>query len=834
MASPLTQGNAALRAGQYAQAVRHFALGLLKADSQRLPWLSATLASSLLLARKRYRQERRAAGRLQVGISSWSLSENPAGRAHTLAVLYQDLAKQQEGEVVIDSVELIGSLFARRGRELWAPIRNTRIPVHSILVEDDARFMEQAIDLVSAHPYDLVHLAKPRFPNILFGLLYQLLWDARILLDLDDDELAFVRADQALPLARWLRTYQGFPPWDNLPGRPWTELALSLTQAFDGVSVANRALRQCYGGTIIRHARDPQQFQPSAQRRTQARAHWNINPEQPVVLFLGTPRRHKGVLETAEALARLNKSAGTQSQPLYLIAGRFPQSEKPTKDALEALHASGQLAVRLLDDQPFDKIPDLLAAADLAVFLQDPDARAARLQTPAKLSDALAMGLTVLAEPTPGLADLAEQGAFIPVNRDSLPGQLARALQAVRHNNESQSPPDPGPHPVFTRELSLQANRARLQALIHPAGSGPNAHIQSHPPSVEGRERGTRHDQGIASSQASAPPLNTLPPGGATERLPSDRGSQDKTETQEHLQRFASHPALGPLPRALINAEPRHRQGVSIIILSLDGAELLQRLLQSFSAHNSHQPIELIIIDHSQAPEAQAETLGVLQRFQPQLPIWPLPRGQNYSFSDSCNLAAGLARYPNLLFLNNDIHYCVDAIPPALRRLADPHIGLVGIRIDDDPERLPPGHRPSVQHLGIEFLWSKKRGYHHPRQIRHPSVSEVPLAPEPEDGKAQPAVTGAFLLCRKTDFDQLGGFSRAYDYGLEDIDLCLRMRRDLNKVSWCITGLALQHAESTTRRRDRTLTGERIKRNHEQFKAQWADQARHLTSHARS
>jgi hypothetical protein len=35
------------------------------------------------------------------------------------------------------------------------------------LIEDERAFMAQAIDLVSAHPADLVHLVKPRWPNIL-------------------------------------------------------------------------------------------------------------------------------------------------------------------------------------------------------------------------------------------------------------------------------------------------------------------------------------------------------------------------------------------------------------------------------------------------------------------------------------------------------------------------------------------------------------------------------------------------------------------------------------------------------------------------------------------
>lgn len=216
------------------------------------------------------------------------------------------------------------------------------------------------------------------------------------------------------------------------------------------LSVANRAFQQRHGGTLIRHARDLRLFQPNpsghphslVERRARSRARLNIRPEQQVVIYLGTPRRHKGLLETAQALAALNRSR--QAAPLdllYLIVGRFPPGTEVLKQALDALHASGALAIRMLDDQPFAEIPDLLAAADLCVLLQDPDA-AARAQTPAKLSDALAMGLRVLAEVTPGLADLAEQGAVIQMTREILAATLSETLAALAQRTEPT-----GPHP---------------------------------------------------------------------------------------------------------------------------------------------------------------------------------------------------------------------------------------------------------------------------------------------------------------------------------------------------------------------------------------------------
>ena len=465
--SPLVQGNHAQRNGQYAAAIRHYALGLVDETSHRSGPIAAQLAANLVRARGLYRRQARLeaapTGRgLQVAVACWSLSENPAGRAHTLASLYQDLAEQPDGGIA--QVCLIGSRFARRGRELWGPIRQEhRLPIHSVLVEDEADFMAQAIELVSAHPVDLVHLSKLRLPNLLFGLLYRLLWDARVLVDCDDDELAFVGAEQPQPLAAWLQTHQGLPPLRDLPGRGWTELAMSFVQAFDGVSVANRALQERHGGTILRHARDPRAFQSAgvgaAERRRRARARWQLRPAQQVIAFLGTPRAHKGLLETAQALASLNRAEPGRLDLLYLIVGGFPASEQGLQQTLDALHASGALAVRRLEDQPLAAVPELLAAADLIVLLQDPDSAAARVQTPAKLSDALALGLTVLAEPTPGLADLQEQGAFIPVTRATLVAALRTALEAGR----AQRTPPLAAHPVFERELSVQVNRARRQ-----------------------------------------------------------------------------------------------------------------------------------------------------------------------------------------------------------------------------------------------------------------------------------------------------------------------------------------------------------------------------------
>jgi hypothetical protein len=114
-------------------------------------------------------------------------------------------------------VRLLGSHFPQWGRELWEPIRGAvqqqGLPVHSFVVEHESGFVNQAWELVLQQPADLVHLSKPRLPEVVFGVLYK-------------------------------RLCHGLPePRERM--RPlWTRLAVDLDQRFDGITVANRPLQQ--------------------------------------------------------------------------------------------------------------------------------------------------------------------------------------------------------------------------------------------------------------------------------------------------------------------------------------------------------------------------------------------------------------------------------------------------------------------------------------------------------------------------------------------------------------------------------------------------------------
>jgi len=685
--------------------------------------------------------------RPKVAVCSWELAHNPAGRAYTLAQLYQAIA----------DVEIIGSIFPKYGRELWEPIRKISIPCHSFTVEDEGLFLEQAMNLVLTHPYDIVHLSKPRMPNILFGLLYKMVWDARVIVDIDDEELAFVKAETAIELEDFLKSQGQLPELKNLTGKKWTQIAVGLVKEFDAVTVSNPALKQLYGGQIIRHARDEKHFQPSSERRSQSRERLGISQDKKVVLFFGTPREHKGLAATAEALATLGRQ-----DVVFVIVGDFPDPSLKAK--LQAIQGVNYL---FLGNQPFDEIPDVLAVGDVCVLLQDGESPVSRFQIPAKLSDALGMGLTVLMSESVAVKDIVDSGAVIRVTEQDLGAALSRVLSDEAETQRLGSKAIE----LFAKEFSYAKNGSMLGLVL-------------------GSVMGGSTRQGLLSDRLNLlleglPSVSSILPGWGEQKIQS-------------------------------KALPKVEQGVSVIVLSLNGAALLDRLLSTFFAANTYFPVELIIIDHG----SEDNTAEVVVNQAVKGDVRYVNLGENFSFSDSSNYGAGLAKYPHLLFLNNDIVFTEDVLPLAVGKLDNSGIGAVGVRLDDNPSSLPQGKEAGVQHTGIKFVWNENRGYFQPEQIRHGSLKDY-LAQKGRDDFF-PAVTGAFLLCRKMDFDRLGGFSRNYDYGLEDIDFCLRLGRDLQKKCYCINQVSLQHLEGATRKQGNGQIREQIiEKNHRLFKSLW-------------
>ena len=435
-----------LRQANQAYRERHFSAAMLAyleaLDST--PGLANVLLANIRRTAEAY-QAQFAEGEIRrVGVCGWSLTHNAAGRAFTLAQLHQHSAE----------VELVGALFPRYGQSVWEPIRDSGIPVDVFKLGSTQDFIGPALRLVAAHPFQLVHLSKPRMPNILFGMLYKLLWNARVIVDIDDDELAFVGGSLAETPDLDSSGLGKLPKPHRLPGLPWTRIAVRIAPLFDAITVSNPTLKDWFGGQIVRHARCEKTFDPDGFDRAALRQAYGLPEQARVVLFLGTPRAHKGLVETAEALERLG-----QDDLCFLIVGSFGDDERWIVSKLESFK---RLHIRFLPNQPFEKVPELVALADVCLALQHPDSQVTIAQVPAKLSDALAMGKPVVATQNRAFSDLDLGDLACLTDLTNLEDQLRRALDAEQQSPEMAR----RRREKFLAEFSLAVNAQRVQKVV--------------------------------------------------------------------------------------------------------------------------------------------------------------------------------------------------------------------------------------------------------------------------------------------------------------------------------------------------------------------------------
>ena len=444
--SLLAEANRALVRGENHTAVRLY-VELLKSH----PELNALINFNLTIARNRWRKSRQKEVQI-VGICGWEMSHNAAGRVHALA----DVAAG------ITETEIIGATFARWGDSVWGPVRGRDAKTHLIHIQNETYFPTQAMDMVCSHPYDTVILSKPRWPNIFIGLLYKLIWDARVIVDIDDEELGAVRAEKTLSIDAMSKQQGVNPCWKDLGGKDWTRVAVGLWDIFDASSVSNKALQQRYAGPIIPHARDAQKFKNSTAKMKASREKFGIPKEKTVVLFFGTPRRHKGILETAKAISELKR------QELCLVViGDFP--DLTLKEDLKKIEG---LDLRLFPNQPYADIADIVAIGDLCVLLQDDSELLGRYQIPAKLVDALAMEVLILIQPTNAVSCIVDAGVVVTTNPSTIKETISHVLDNPGHYAETRRQG----RLYFENHLSLNIAQSKLSDLLatdnNPAPQG--------------------------------------------------------------------------------------------------------------------------------------------------------------------------------------------------------------------------------------------------------------------------------------------------------------------------------------------------------------------------
>lgn len=171
----------------------------------------------------------------------------------------------------------------------------------------------------------------------------------------------------------------------------------------------------------------------------------------------------------------------------------------------------------------------------------------------------------------------------------------------------------------------------------------------------------------------------------------------------------------------------------------------------------------------------------------------------NRGFATACNQGAGVARHPNLVFLNNDTVPLHGWLDPLVEALDAEEADIIGSRLVFADGR--------IQHAGVTL--SEVDGI----------LTAANLETE-EPTRDVPAVTGACLAIRATAFAGLGGFDAGFWNGYEDVDLCLRCGALDGKVRYCATSNVIHYASASGPERWSAVQ-QNIDRLQEKWKAGW-------------
>jgi GT2 family glycosyltransferase len=210
---------------------------------------------------------------------------------------------------------------------------------------------------------------------------------------------------------------------------------------------------------------------------------------------------------------------------------------------------------------------------------------------------------------------------------------------------------------------------------------------------------------------------------------------------------------------------------VSICIVNWNGREMLRNLLASLRDSDPALRMQVIVVDNASTDDS----LAGAEAAYPSVQI--IRNSENAGFARANNQCAAVAEGRYLLFLNNDTLARPAAITTLMRFLdRHPSYSAVGPKLigsDGEPQHTGRG-LPTfrvILHQRVFFFsnWLRIFAGHY-RRYRYGVF-------DPEREADLPQLAAAALLVRKEMYDRVGGWDEGFRFGVEDVDLCLRLGR---------------------------------------------------------
>ena len=223
---------------------------------------------------------------------------------------------------------------------------------------------------------------------------------------------------------------------------------------------------------------------------------------------------------------------------------------------------------------------------------------------------------------------------------------------------------------------------------------------------------------------------------------------------------------------------------VSVIIPNKDEKETLQTCMEMLNNNTSYQNFEIIIIENNSTTD---EIFRYYKELSKDPRIHLLRWGKEFNYSAINNFGVAHAKGEYLLFLNNDIKSInPDWMEELLGVCQRPEVGGVGAKLlypDDTIQHAGcvVGMGGIAGHMFVDMP-ADRTGYLHKASLL----------------QDMSAVTAACLMMKKEVFEEAGGFTEELAVAFNDVDLCLKVRKNNHLIVYDPYA-KLYHMESKTR-----------------------------------
>ncbi len=346
---------------------------------------------------------------MRVSILVSNMSGNCLGRAYLLGKILQ------RGH----EVEILGPIF---GKAIWAPCDTGEFDYKVVRARKLPGFLLAQRKLMGMVTGDVVYASKNRPTSFGTAMTIRRKKGTPVILDIDDCEVEIKTVvDAKKGLCKQLRDPNGLF---------WTKRVQRQIPQADAITVVSEYLREQHGGIMLPHAKDPDDLDPDRYDRSALRRDHGVAGFE-LIVFLGTPTPSKGLEELVNAITLLDRP-----DLRLMIVGATRWQSGSAWEYEKRLRQLGGDRIIWLPQQPFQKMGEFLALADLVVLPQR-DELINKGQVPAKVFDAMAMALPVVATSVGDLPAILEGcGRIVP------PGQVEALSDAIRemldHRDEAR------------------------------------------------------------------------------------------------------------------------------------------------------------------------------------------------------------------------------------------------------------------------------------------------------------------------------------------------------------------------------------------------------------